>query len=287
MVACLLALSLARQAATAKPLATFEFELYRNQIYLDGRLRDRPLKVLVDTGFARDVLDLGVANALHVLGGGNVHVDGLGPDAAAGKFVFGADVALASGGLKANMDAALPLDGLAKSIGHPVDAILGTPFLQQYVVDIDYAARRLRLYAPQSPPDETGAVEFSVQAALPIVPASLSVGGSEVRLSALIDTGDPIGATLSPDAAGRLSLPEGTRASYTSLLGTVPCRLVAADRLVVGGATIPQPTLTVPDAAPAGRGYALSLGGAYLSHFRVVLDWSRRRIAFRATRNTD
>ena len=43
-----------------------------------------------------------------------------------------------------------PLDPLQPFIGQPLDGILGYGFFSQFVVEFDYAAQRVRLFAPET-----------------------------------------------------------------------------------------------------------------------------------------
>jgi hypothetical protein len=101
----------------------------------------------LDTGWKYAVIDLAVAKSLHLNLGDQVNVGGAGKKAVMGNMLNNSPFSLV--GLKdfrQPLFLALPLDDLAKAWGHEWAGTLGTDFISEFVVEIDYLSKTLTLH---------------------------------------------------------------------------------------------------------------------------------------------
>ncbi len=165
----------------------------------------------------------------------------------------------------------IDLSGQPSILGRPIDGILGSDFIAQYVVVIDYDAALLQLHDPAGF-DYRGGGEsrpLTFDRRLPYLTARLTVAGlppAERRL--LLDTG-------SEDAVDDdlILQSTGPRREVTGGVGLgQPYRVTFGwvDHLELGRFPLDH----LPSVAP---GVAL-VGGEVLRRFRVILDYSRDRI---------
>ena len=219
-------LSLLLLATPAAPLADVPFEDDSSLIFVRASLNgSRPLSFMVDTGFDVNVLNADVATELGLKAeevhreaqpGGEMPTATLPP----GRLTIGglevADVSFTS----------IPLTPLAPFVGQPMDGILGHDFLERYVVDFDYPARRLRLLAPQgfahSGPGQVLLVEVVEKE--PFVQVGVALGGRTVYGRFKIDTGsfviDTMPAALPPKST--VVLPSFTKLVPVMVIGGPP-----------------------------------------------------------------
>ncbi|MCW3847144.1 aspartyl protease family protein [Sphingomonas sp. LB-2] len=246
---------------------------------------DRPLAVLVDTGNGApyDVL-LSPAAAARMK---TVPAEGSDKSAAAigaGPVTFAAqsvprfrlgpvELRNASAGVSP------AVDGVAKQVGRPIDAIIGHRFLAGRTIAIDYAAHRID-FAARVPGGE--AIGFTLAPARPLTLVSVTINGHGPFLMAL-DTG--ASATLvSPAVARAAGLGGGQQVS-----------LAGAGGLDSRGATLVQGRIALGPYARDGRNIGIAdviapiqkaagapidgvLGADFLAGMRITIDYGSNRL---------
>jgi hypothetical protein len=135
------------QSATTAPV-TIPFELVTRHIVLQVRINDsRPLSFVFDTGDKVGVVDTDVAKELGLKLDGQLRVGGAGADTLPGSFVKEATWSLPGlEGFSQPISIAIPLGRMAARAGHDFDGIIGSEFIKQYVVEVDYQNRVLKLH---------------------------------------------------------------------------------------------------------------------------------------------
>lgn len=172
------------------------------------------------------------------------------------------------------------------------DGVLGKGFFDSFVVEIDYAARRINLYDPPSY-QYTGKgknLPLELEQGLTILRARVKAPGrSPVTARLLVDTGASTALTLNkPFAEAHKLLPPaekltatnecgvGGAAEGTSYEGTL-------EALEFGGMKLSNP-LTFFRNNANGKGFDGLLGGAVLRNYKVIFDYSRRRMILESPR---
>jgi membrane-associated protease RseP (regulator of RpoE activity) len=137
----------AAQSTTVAPV-TIPFELVSRHIMVKVKINgSRPLSFVFDTGDKVGIVDSEVAKELGLKLEGQVHVGGAGADTLPGSFVKEATWSLLGlEGFSQPVSLTLPLGRMASRFGHDFDGIIGSDFIRQYVVEVDYQNRVLRLH---------------------------------------------------------------------------------------------------------------------------------------------
>jgi CubicO group peptidase (beta-lactamase class C family) len=174
-----------------------------------------------------------------------------------------------------------PKEGTKKAM----DGILGSEFFSSFVVEIDYPARLINLYEPQSY-RYTGAGE-----SFPIEIDGLIYAQAQVKAPGL----PPVTARLAVDTGAATTLTLNRRFAEEHKLLPPPEKLTATNECGIGGLAegtsyegrlealqlgdikLSNP-LTFFRKNPVGKGYDGLLGGGALRHFKVIFDYSRRRM---------
>jgi hypothetical protein len=120
-----------------------------------------PLNFVVDSGASVSVLDLSTARRLGLRLGRNVNVTAVGM-AVTGRW----PVKLLTRVEKLELPGeylALDLSGLSAACDRPIDGLLGADFFRNRIVQLDYAAEKLRLLASAPPAPGTGFVPLEVR----------------------------------------------------------------------------------------------------------------------------
>ena len=163
---------------------------YGGLIFADVMVGTTPMSFIVDSGAESTVLN---SSRLHDLGldaAGRFAAGAGGGDVVVG-YVPHVTYAIGSAEVRDQIVSAIPLDPLEAPLGRKLDGIIGYDFLSRFVVEIDYAHKRLRLrdratyhHAPGTP------VPLTLEDSTPYVDASVEVPGVQpVPGHFVLDTG--------------------------------------------------------------------------------------------------
>ncbi len=144
--------TVALHSASDASSAPIHFQLADGLIYVQASLNgSMPLWMMLDTGSSVTVFDESVSKALGIrfVGEGNAYGPGQG---SAQMLTFASHTTLFFGGeeLGDQTVATLPLEWFSREVGRRTDGFLGSNIFRNYVVEIDYANRVLRLHNPAS-----------------------------------------------------------------------------------------------------------------------------------------
>lgn len=242
------------------------------------------LLVLLDTGFNSLAIDRDVAKRLEL-------------------DVRGHDLSLAIGGasktplyrcptfamgdarLEAPVVYGLRCAAFGRDAGLEVDAIFGAGFFGQFVVVLDYPARRVELIDPETfePPEGAEPIRFGGILGQPLVQAS--VGGSSASYTFMFDTGAGPSVILYEAFTDRRGIDtEGLPSiRVRGLHGLADSKLGSIPDLALGGRSLggaPAIVLDRPETFGMGASdaHAGILGTGLWSGHRVTLDYTRRQL---------
>lgn len=126
------------------------FELHNNHIYLQVRVNNsEPLSFILDTG-GSSIISRKRAESLGLKVSRKEQGFGVGENSVEASLAQGVSLNLSGVTLSRQTIAAVDLEDLQKTLGRTVDGILGSSFFGSLVVEIDYSAKTINLYAPQS-----------------------------------------------------------------------------------------------------------------------------------------
>jgi len=169
-----------------------------------------------------------------------------------------------------------------------MDVILGHALLARAVVEIDYAARVVRVYDPAKYTPRSGGTSFPLafRHGLPYVKATIELTSHDpIEGEFVLDTGASTAFTLSEDLVQSRhvldAVTQTLRARMGGVGGPVENRVGRIERLRIGPYAIERP-VTVFRLAGAGQisapGTAGNIGGEILRRFRVTFDYRHERM---------
>ena len=134
-------------AATKAPV-TIPFELVTRHIMLQVRINNsRPLSFVFDTGDKVCVVDTEVAKELGLKMEGQLRIGGAGADTLPASFIKDATWSLGGlDGFTQPVALTFPLGRMAARFGQDFDGIIGSDFIKNFVVEVDYQNRVLKLH---------------------------------------------------------------------------------------------------------------------------------------------
>jgi hypothetical protein len=280
--------------AVAKAPVTIPFELNGRHIILTGKVNGQPLTFVLDTGDQVAILDLDLAKRMNLNLNGEVRVGGAGAAVSTGAFVKDASFTLDGlEGFSQPVKMALPLGRtLSQRAGRAFEGIIGEEFIKEFVVEIDYQAKLLKLHDKEkfvySGPGES--IPIKLVHGHPIVEAEVTPVGATAPLKGkfVLDLGAGLALALySPFVAENNLL--GPNVKTIRALGGAGAggettgQIGRIAELKLGSFSINSPiTLFSQDKAGAFATTSLAgnIGARVANKFRLFLDYGRNRIIF-------
>ena len=252
--------------------------------------------ITVDTGASSSVLDHGQAKKL------GLKVEGTQQSRGAGGYQTGSeahDVELRLLGfeLRGRRIDTLPLENLATRSGVPVHAILGYELFSRRVVELDYAGGCMRLYDPRRYDyrGDGAVLPLEFHENHPYVAARVVLpGGRTFDGKFELDTGSSAALLLGPETAERErvldSMARTRSASGMGVGGAIESRIGRADRLELGPFRLEAPLTALHPPGPgriSAPGTDGNIGGTILARFKVIFDYSRKRVILEPNASLD
>lgn len=244
------------------------FELVKNIIVVRGSVNDQPATFIFDTGASHTILTPEAARRLGVEGVESGQCRSLGAGSA---LVYRLTVGIADP----------PQAHFVRHAGVDYAGIIGTTFLERFIITIDYRHRQIRFLpaadaGPLKPEPGAHIVPFDMKHNLIWVDAKAN-GRADLLL--VFDCGANA-TVLVPEAARRMALSGRPVRDQDQR----PFELATLESLAVGPAEVPAMEVAVADIEQlhplrrVGQPYDGLLGYNFLSQFRVTIDYRRRQM---------
>jgi hypothetical protein len=267
------------------------FELINKHIFLKVNVGSRPLWFVLDTGDKFAIIDLDRAKELGLNLEGAVRMGGAGANTATGAFVKGASFTVPGvAGFSQPVTLALPIRGMAPRLGQDFDGIIGADFISQFVVEVDYEARVIRLHDKNSfqYSGRGEAIPIHLNSGgHPIIEAEVTpLGGTPVTGNFVIDIGSGGALALySPFVTEHQLLTPSLKTIKAigsgGAGGQIAGQLGRVAELKIGSFKLTKPvTLFSQDKAGAFASSALigNIGQQVMSKFKIWLDYGGNQI---------
>ena len=269
-------------------VAEIPFQLYGNHIYVRGRVNDSDsLWIVLDTGASAASISASKARSLGLAIAPGGTSRGAGGTVESGV-VSGVSIHIPGLELVDERLSTLPLDAIEVQTGRPMDVIVGHDLLSRAVVEIDYAASRLRVSDPSRfrAPAGVASLPLTFEQNLPYVKASFTLPGRKpVGGVFVLDAGAATALTLAPDVVEREraldAVPKTLRSRNGGVGGMVENRIGRIERLTLGPYAIEGPITVFRRPGPgviSAAGTTGNIGGDVLRRFTLTFDYRRGRM---------
>ena len=284
-------------AITSDAPITIPFELVTRHIMLKVKINNsRPLSFVFDTGDKVGIVDADVAKELGLKLEGQVRVGGAGAETLPGSLVKEATWTLPGlDGFSQPVILSLPLGRMAARFGHDFDGIIGSDFIRQFVVEVDYQNRVLKLYDKDkfsySGSGESIPIQLNGQG-FPLLNGEVTpVSGDPIKGKFVLDLGSSGSLVLmSPVVTEHNLLTNGLKTIKAIGVGGAggqsTGQIGRVRELKIGNFKIANPlTLFSEDksGAMASRDLIANVGEQIAAKFKVFLDYSHARIILEPT----
>jgi len=249
----------------------------------------RPLHFVFDTGASISVIDPQTAKALGLRAKGKLNLDATGGSVQS-ELIEPVSLSLAGVTVFKQTLATIDLDAFAPLFGYKIDGIIGHDFINNFVVEIDYAAGLMRLY-------ETGSYKYSgagesipieLVEKTPFVHGRIVLNGREpIEGKFEVDTGGTGILNLNTPFVNNHKMLETLTTHAQSKLGGAGGSAAAVKAHVptveFGGLVVKNPLVVFAQGTEGSEGsakYDGELGAGFFSRFKMILDYSRSQIIF-------
>ncbi len=282
------------KGAIQSSAVTIPFELVNRHIVLKVVVNNsRPLSFVLDTGDQFAIINLDRAKEMGLKLQGEIHMGGAGAAISTGSFVRDSSFTIPGfPGFSQPLNAALPIGRMAPRFGQDFDGIIGSEFIKQFVLELDYQAHTIKLYDKDkfsySGTGESIPITFN-SSGHPIIEGEVTpVGSTPVSGKFVLDVGSGGALALySPFVTGHnllgANLPTIKAIGVGGAGGEVSARIGRVSELKIGTFKISRPiTLFAEDKAGAFASPALvgNIGQQIAGKFRLFFDYSHKRIIF-------
>jgi Aspartyl protease/PDZ domain len=262
-------------------------------IVLEARINNSPpMSFYLDSGSTSSfVIGLSKASALGLKLQGHVsHIGGAGSNAYEVSRTNGLTITLKNATFSDQTAAVINLGVVEEQFGRSVDGLVGLDLFLNYVVEIDYARQKLKLYDPQSYAyaGSGESVSLTLRDGHFFVPAKIEIADrGELTGRFLVDTGGcMMTAILTTPFAHRNRLPVPTQKtivdrSISGLGGETRLLIGRATHFKIGSSIFTAPLIYISQdngGALASLEYEGLIGTEILRRFKVIFDYPRRRL---------
>jgi hypothetical protein len=215
---------------------------------------------------------------------------GAGPNTYESSQTSGLTIALGNKTFEDQTSAVFSLGLVEEQLGRSIDGLVGLDLFLHHVVEIDYADKKLRLYDPK-PYVYSGSgesVSLTLRDGHFFVPAKIEIPGrGELEGQFLVDTGGcMMTAILTTPFADKHHLPVSSQKtivdrSISGLGGNTSLLIGRAIRFKIGSSVFQSPLIYISQdkgGALASSEYEGLIGTEILRRFKVIFDYSRRRL---------
>ena len=284
----------APEASAPKPVVTIPFKLVTRHIVVPVKINNsRSLSFVFDTGDKVGIVDTARAKELGLDLHGQVRIGGAGSDTLLGSYVRGATWKLQGfEDFSQPVALAIPLGRMAARFGHDFDGIIGSDFIKQFVIEVDYQARVLKLHAKDGFVYSGSGESIPINSdghGYPILEAEVTPrNGQPIKGKFLLDLGSSAALALHSPLVKAHRLLEANHDSIRAIGvggagGDVQARIGRVSELKIGKFKIAGPTALLSQdkgGAFANASLAGNIGQRIASKFKLFLDYERQRIIF-------
>ena len=274
-----------------------KFELINNVILIPIEVNGVALKFLLDTGVSKPIIFNFIkgSDSLKILNSEKIKIKGLGD----GDYID----ALRSSHNTFKIGEAINTDqtlfavfdsriNLAPKLGTPIDGIIGYDIFKDFIVEINYASRYIKLYNPSSYKykkcNRCEVLDLEFKDNRPYLNANVTIQDKLVSVKLLMDSGGSDALWLFEDKTKGLVLNDKYFEDFlgSGLSGDVYGKRTKIEALNINQFTINKPKVAFPDSVMVNAVKKFkdrdgTIGGEILKRFNLIVDYSNAKITFK------
>lgn len=302
-IACFSFFGLAQhyQLPTGKKSQKIKFQLINNLMIIPVEVNGTELSFVLDSGVGTPILfNLADQDSIQLNNVSEITINGLGDGdpinalKSSGNFVQLGGVKNSAQDIYVVMDSGI---NFSPSLGIPVHGIIGYDLFRDFVVDVNYIGKTIKLFDPDRYTHKTSkssrSVAISIIGKKVYVDASVVVNdGKEIPVKMLMDTGSSDAVWLFTDE--RLKVPEKNYQDFLGkgLSGDIYGRRTKIQKLKIADFVLSNAKAAFPNMETFNNLKDFgdrngSLGGEVLKRFNMVFDYAHQKLVLKKNANFD
>ena len=279
------------------------FTFSGNQIIIQLKLNgSKPLNFILDSGVKTPIiLDVPQFDTLEIGKSKRIIVQGLGQgDGIDAIIAYENTINIGSHVVNYNQTVLVLLEDLfhlSNKLGHDINGIIGFDIFRDFIVEINYDRHYLKLHDPKkykySKSKKYISKELTFNRGKPYVHLDVELANKKiVPVKLLVDTGGSDALWLFIDSHEDINHPEKYIPDFlgTGLNGDIFGKRARISGLHIGELVLDDITVSYPDSTSVAfvmvhKERNGSIGGAALSRFRVIIDYTNKKITFKKGSN--
>lgn len=277
------------------------FKLINNLIVIPVEINGVKLSFLLDTGVSKPIIFnfLNLTEELQINQTEKIYLRGLGEGESVealksrNNFFRVGDAISISQDLYAIFDKSL---NFAPQLGVPIHGIMGYDLLRDFVVEINYSQKYLKLYSPESYKAKKcrkcKVFNLDFFNNKPYINADILINGEEVPVKLLIDSGSSDALWLFKDDSKKIIVPKKYFDDFLGrgLSGSVYGKRSKIEEISFSGFSLKSVNTAFPDStsityARKFKERSGTLGGEILKRFNIILNYPGKEITLKRNRN--
>ncbi|MCB0461528.1 MAG: aspartyl protease family protein [Flavobacteriaceae bacterium] len=277
------------------------FKLINNLIVIPVEINGVELSFLLDTGVSKPIIFnfLNITEELKINQTEKLYLRGLGEGESVEALISRNNIFKIGNALSISQSLYAVFDpdlNFAPRLGVPIHGIIGYDFLKDFVVEINYASRYLKLYTPDKYKTkrcsscEIFDIEFFNNK--PYINAVVTMNNQEIPVTLLIDSGGSDALWLFHDEERGIDIPEKYFDDFLGrgLSGSVYGKRAKVDGFSLGKFKLDRVNVAFPDSTSISfarkfKERSGTISGEVLKRFNIIFDYPNRKISLKRNRN--
>lgn len=279
---------------------TIKFELINNLIIFPLKVNNVELSFILDTGVSSPILfNIYQSDSLQIRNVEEITLKGLGEGDPIKAFKSSKNVFATAETYNPNQDFYVVIDAainFSPRLGVPVHGIIGYDFFRDFVVEINYASEKIKLFKPEDYNyrncNRCNTIDISLLRKKPYLNAKVGLEGKEIPVRLLIDSGSSDALWLFPNKEMGIKVPVKNFEDFLGrgLSGSVYGNKAKTDYFEIGDYQLASTNVAFPSEEsiqhltnPGTRNG--SVGGEILKRFNVVFDYPNRKVTIKKNKH--
>jgi hypothetical protein len=277
------------------------FKLINNLIIIPVEINGVELSFLLDTGVSKPIIFnfLNLTEELQINQAEKIYLRGLGEGESVEAlrsrnniFKIGKAISI-SQSLYAVFD---PNLNFAPRLGVPIHGIIGYDFFKDFIVEINYSAKYIRIHDPKSykPKRCSSCEEFDLEFFnnKPYITGSVAIRAEDIPVTLLIDSGGSDALWLFDDEVQGITIPEKYFDDYLGrgLNGSVYGKRAKVNSFSLGRFKLKRVNVAFPDSTSISfarkfKARSGTISGELLKRFNMIIEYPNNKIVLKKNKN--
>lgn len=277
------------------------FQLINNLIVFPVEVNGVELFFLLDTGVSKPIIFnfLNINEALKINQAERIYLRGLGEGEPVEALKSRQNIFKIGNALNLSQDLYAIFDpnlNFAPRLGVPIHGIIGYDFLKDFIVEVNYSKRIIKLNNPETYKAKRCKTCVTLPLSFfnnkPYIESEISLKGNDIPVKLLIDSGSSDAVWLFTDREREINVPEKNFEDFLGrgLSGKVFGKRAKIDKYTVGNFEMKRVNAAFPDSVAINFARKFkerngSIGGNILKRFNLIFNYGKNEVTIKRNRN--